>query len=656
MIEEWESDEETEEEKNLSQYHKKIKEIKVSDEDYKTIMSFDSNIMNSYRFVSVINSLGDKDLIQMCTKMYPNSFVINDDTLKVKDFNVSDSFTQDQKTACNKFMEFMCHPLRKTFGLYGFSGTGKTTSIIEIASYLIKMKLIKSAAFTAPTNKAVNVMKNKFDKCIRDIYYIYSGKKTDEEMAFDDIIFKLHDFNVNIQFSTIHKLLNFEFDFDNQGKLIFVKTTDNEIWKFGFIVIDECSMLPAQMVHHIFNDIRGDARQIKIVFSGDTAQLPPVNERNSIIFSNSHNDFTFNDFLKCMDYKDKEGNDLFNQIQKSSLERKYKSLMEDIISMNNYVMEQVVRSKSPNVVGACTTIRNWTIGRTNTYNIRKYVGCDCKAYKYESGTSKIKSEWFKVFLRNCKAGSENIILTWTNRQCNEYNNAARKCIFGTDKLDRFQVGDTLMLNDFYNMKEHEEDEKNKFYTSEQIKVIDIDIGPVELGRFQNNISKKVQRLEHSKVYEAQYKKMIENIYAKVKTSFKCWKLKVKRLSSNLNDASILYVIHEDDEEIYKKDYEFVNNSIRGLRNTLVSKFREKIQVIETNVIKQLWKDAYSIYVTPFGEVNYSYSSTTHKSQGSSFRNVFVDVNDILANPNTAEMKKCLYTALSRTSNELHMLI
>ena len=37
------------------------------------------------------------------------------------------------------------------------------------------------------------------------------------------------------------------------------------------------------------------------------------------------------------------------------------------------------------------------------------------------------------------------------------------------------------------------------------------------------------------------------------------------------------------------------------------------------------------------------------------RDVFVDAHDIFKNNNANEAKRCIYTALTRTSNELHIL-
>ena len=85
-------------------------------------------------------------------------------------------------------------------------------------------------------------------------------------------------------------------------------------------------------------------------------------------------------------------------------------------------------------------------------------------------------------------------------------------------------------------------------------------------------------------------------------------------------------------------------------------FKSEISRLDQHIITPLWREWNRWLVNPFAEVNYGYSTTVHKSQGSTYYNVFADVHDILENTNTEEMKRCLYTALTRTSNQLHMLI
>lgn len=54
----------------------------------------------------------------------------------------------------------------------------------------------------------------------------------------------------------------------------------------------------------------------------------------------------------------------------------------------------------------------------------------------------------------------------------------------------------------------------------------------------------------------------------------------------------------------------------------------------------------------FNDVTYAYAITVHKSQGSTFENVFIDVEDIKDKRNRT-YKKMLYTAVTRASKTLH---
>jgi len=54
------------------------------------------------------------------------------------------------------------------------------------------------------------------------------------------------------------------------------------------------------------------------------------------------------------------------------------------------------------------------------------------------------------------------------------------------------------------------------------------------------------------------------------------------------------------------------------------------------------------------EVDYGYALTVHKSQGSTYDDVYIEYNNILSNTNTSEKNKLLYTAITRCSNKLHV--
>jgi exodeoxyribonuclease V len=64
-----------------------------------------------------------------------------------------------------------------------------------------------------------------------------------------------------------------------------------------------------------------------------------------------------------------------------------------------------------------------------------------------------------------------------------------------------------------------------------------------------------------------------------------------------------------------------------------------------------WK-AYFELKQQFASLNYGYAITTHKSQGSTFQNVFVVDQDIDCNSNRGEAAQCRYVAYSRTAKRL----
>ena len=54
----------------------------------------------------------------------------------------------------------------------------------------------------------------------------------------------------------------------------------------------------------------------------------------------------------------------------------------------------------------------------------------------------------------------------------------------------------------------------------------------------------------------------------------------------------------------------------------------------------------------FHEIRHSYAITSHRSQGSSYRKVFVDLEDLMLNRNKAEAFRSLYVSCTRQREEL----
>ena len=637
----------TEEYTRLISDHVKLENINLL--EYSYLMSYiqSNTIVNSNWYLNIINRLQDQNLSKIVTNLFDmyslseNLDVVHkyenltQEIIKYKEGQME--FTTDQLNALEQIFSFLIDFSQKTYGLYGFAGTGKTTVLVEIVAFLIKNKLIKSVVFTAPTNKAVNVIKYKFAS------YIGNFIQSSSNDTFEEILMKLDRNGTTVEFMTIHKLLKFEMDYDFDGGIYFNKTSnDSLIDKYELVIIDECSMIPVQLVNQIFSDLRSKVQKScdnfkripKIIFSGDPAQLPPVNEDFSILF-----------------------------LKGDSLKNTQKTLINDIEEMTTYTLKKVMRSKLVAVTNICLQIRLWTMGEIKIPNVKKYIGKGTYIYEYKK-EKKTNTKWFKKCLEDFDKGRSNIILTWTNKQADEYNQTIRQTLFKNNQLQRFENGDILVLNDFYNFSEEKtqdvyaNENNSKFHTSEQIKVINAEILTKKIIEF-SEYNKDIQKLENAKYYDTKYREIIKHINKSTKREYLCWVLTVKKISDmidNIESISRIYIIHENSYMQWEQERNYVSDAIKFLRKHLVSKFRTKAQTIDNHITKKLWKEYHKNMVSPFANVNYGYAITCHKGQGSNFYNVFVDADDIIKNGKSNETKKCLYTALTRASNELHMLI
>ena len=452
----------------------------------------------------------------------------------------------------------------KFFILKGSAGTGKTTVI----SQLLKEDRFKNLkiAFSATTNKAVSVLK-EFTKTTNNKY----------------------------AFLTIHKLLNIKRKIDKDGKEVFNIIEDNKklikslsIYYYDIIIIDECSMLSNEIIHTLFKlkNFKG-----KIIFIGDPAQLPPVNEKTYL-------------------FEDKE-----------------------ILS---YELNEIMRYKGE-IVNLANKVRDLVFDENTKIKFKKYR---CENIKI----SKKFDIWFSSYIENLKNNFDvnlnnlPICLTYTNKQTDYINNQVRKVIF-EENNKRFVKDDIIIFNNYYYLKKN----KVSYYTSQKTKVINSEETYLEINCSNSNeLFKDDKIMEKNNLILNKFDKMFNSVKIKV------WKLK-------LLTGDIIYIIHEDIKDDYNEIVESLKRKIIKFRiflNKINSKSKFYDKLMETT-----WSYLYENYIDIFADISYGYCITTHKSQGSTFKDVYVDMNNIiLKNKNKIESYRCLYTAITRTSEKLNILI
>ncbi len=559
--------------------------------------------------------------------------------------------TEDQTLIYNQLIDYikstpdqLKDKYLKEILLVGYAGTGKTTMVTKLMHDLIDKKICKRIVIAAPTHKAVNIAKSK----------LFANLNDNQELE------------KNIDIMTIHRLLNYQSYIDpNTGEKYFAKSSVDPNWTiYDLIVVDECSMLSNQIINDITNQINNPVNsKVKIIYVGDPAQLPPVNQNDSKVFSKQ---------------------------------------------INTLTLEKIIRTKNKEIMELSNDHRKWIFSKKNEDipNVFKY---NTKRINLYSIKAKDTLKWLNRFIEiigsnKIKSGKEesnfdnNIILTWTNKKCNMYNQYVREKIFNKKDLAHFEIGEILIFNDFHRIEKinllnnsDDEDEKDNkdnkddkddkkenkkkkviekefvsFYTSEQIKVISIE-----------NIKYKFNKIKfkHNNVITQElndkFKKRLGSINELIDIEISAFKLNIKKMSDlKISEANsetyTIYSVHPDSEKDFNKIIEEYENQILKLRKSCdkeINKMKKTDNMIKCNLhaevgkkINKLYRDWQNNVIDKFAQLNYGYSITVHKSQGSTFKNVFIDISDILENNNIEETSRCLYTAITRSSKTLDLLI
>ena len=155
------------------------------------------------------------------------------------------NLTADQENAKNLIAEWFFNTKDQVFVLAGYAGTGKTFLIEHVVKNVLFLEAGKEAVFVSPTGKAaVNIIqKGTLATTVHSLIYI-----RDED-----------DFLVDENGEII------------QGRQLSFYKRDQIDENIQLIIVDEASMINEEVLRDLLSF------NVKCLFSGDGAQLPPVN-------------------------------------------------------------------------------------------------------------------------------------------------------------------------------------------------------------------------------------------------------------------------------------------------------------------------------------------------------------------------------------------
>lgn len=402
--------------------------------------------------------------------------------------------------------------------LTGYAGTGKTTLMQHVARTFSEHGLRLS--LTAPTHKAVSVLSRKL-----------------AEAGLD-----------GFECCTIHSKLGLKAR-HNKDRLEFYRPWDADPITDDVVIIDECSMIDSDLFEHIEENLPSAF----VLFVGDPAQLPPVNEKASRSFgvkSRSH-------------------------------------------------LETIVRQSEGNpVLDAATAIRQMQGSDTHWDWCKEMRADQCGVFVPAIHADR----WLeKAFTSpDFEEDSERFrYLAWTNARVAQVN----------AKIRRWRYGDALRTD-------------LPFMPGEMVLLRD----PVFLGDFQvfrtNDEARALDVAESGVLLKFGECGDLEAWTASIPT----WRVTLDRGNNLTIDVHI--------------------PRNRNMLRPIVKRIKQEASEEETR-----WEELHLVRRT-FPVMQAIYALTVHNSQGSTFRNAFIDIRDIQRRERTnlLEFQQLLYVAATRPSH------
>lgn len=408
----------------------------------------------------------------------------------------------------------------------GPAGTGKTFLSKSIVESLMAKNM--TCAVLAPTHQAVGVIK--------------------------DSIGLSHN---NLHFATVHAFLGLKpGDIDPKtGERKFKKNTGKNAsplskMKVDIVILDESSMIGAELYKFIKKEIFELNRIKAILFLGDKFQLPAVEPENG--------------------------------------SAAISSVIYDNRQINHYELTELIRNSDMEVIEFVSAVREMIEKNQTKYDLFNYLVTEREKEHNKIVFYDNRKEFVRDFIQAERLrDTSDCIVTFTNAKVDDYN---------------------AKIRDYYVKKEHND-----------LPEVSLDDLFVVQSGGEDFMNSEVLELKTVQPKEFNFKgKIFQGFYCVTKDG---------RHFNHLSKNSV-------------GDYEYA------------------LALLKENAIRSKDRGAWMIYyelIELFLEVKYHYAMTIHKSQGSSYNDIWIDCTN-LGYVQDQMLLRLFYVAATRAKNKVHILI
>ena len=475
--------------------------------------------------------------------------------------------------------------------LSGYAGTGKTTVI----SYCVEAWLAAGlrVALCAPTNKAVGVLEQKISA-----HLLNGARARRDEDGFvvdGDADPQIPEFEAK----SVHSMLGMKLEEQEDGTQRCVAGTgEAKIQEYDVVAVDEASMVTADLFRHLIAH-RGRTR---IVFVGDSMQLPPVGERE--------------------------------------IAAPFR------VVTRRYELSEVVRQAAENpIIGFSMALRRWIQDdhRPDAADIVEALGAQQPRCTLTYGTQQTIRDYCVHAIR---AGLDARIVAYMNRTVVGHNDGIHEALYGVTEFP-FVAGERVIAQEAFVARDIPAD-----MTAEQLERLERDHRDEDEGRLQRG--RDAARTKGVQIMNSE-ELIVEHVEAAVHPRYP--NVAAFRITARTESGRVAKCLAARDERQREGEQRALWADWRRLKadaDAARARRDHSGEATARTAAKKASAKAWA-FKKAFAPLRHTYAITAHKSQGSTFHTVIVDFSDVERMRTAFDMGRSLYVAVTRAAENVAMV-